>query len=178
MANLGLVVSRILSEGEGDLAGFLQSRKEGAEKLRAAAEEAGGPAQLTAQHFAAKDQPYKEAIDAATTGDLKACLAKALVLTKALVNIETMSQTQFQTLTGQLEAHGEAYIVARDLAKGLHLPGSTPRVPEDFDADSLQAGINVEMEHTDDKAIAKNIAMDHLAEDPEYYTKLRKMEQS
>jgi hypothetical protein len=176
MANTRSAVSRILCEETGDLAGFLQSRKEGAEKLRASAEEAGGPAQLTAQHFAAKDKPYKEAIDLVSSGSLSSCLNRALVLAKALANIETMSQTQFQALTGQLEAYGEAYIVARDLDKGLHLPGSTPRVPEDFDSDSLEDGIAVEMEHTDDPAIAKNIAMDHLAEDPDYYKKLRKME--
>lgn len=176
MSNLRSTISRILSEEKGDLTGFLQSRREGAEKLRASAEEAGGPAQLTAQHFAAKDKPYEEAIDLAHDGNLSACLSKMLVLAKALANIETMSQTQFQVLTGQLEAYGEAYIVARDLDKGLHLPGSTPRVPEDFDASAVEDGIEVEMEHTDDPAIAKNIAMDHLAEDPDYYVKLRKME--
>lgn len=40
----------------------------------------------------------------------------------------------------------------------------------------LNKGIKVEMEHTDDKKIAKKIAMDHLYEDPKYYTKLKKME--
>ena len=28
------------------------------------------------------------------------------------------------------------------------------------------------MEHTDDKTMAEEIAMDHLTEDPKYYTKL------
>jgi hypothetical protein len=28
------------------------------------------------------------------------------------------------------------------------------------------------MEHTDDEEIAREIAMDHLTEDPKYYTKL------
>jgi|688.fasta_scaffold235529_2 hypothetical protein len=37
-------------------------------------------------------------------------------------------------------------------------------------------GIPVEMEHTDDKDKAKEIVMDHLWEDPTYYTKLKKME--
>lgn len=40
----------------------------------------------------------------------------------------------------------------------------------------LNMGIKVEMEHTDDKSLAKKIAMDHLYEDPKYYTKLKKIE--
>lgn len=38
----------------------------------------------------------------------------------------------------------------------------------------LEMGINVEMEHTKSKKKAKKIALDHLAEDPAYYTKLKK----
>jgi hypothetical protein len=44
---------------------------------------------------------------------------------------------------------------------------------EDFEKE-LEAGIAVEMEHTDDPKVAKRIALDHLAEDPEYYEKLAK----
>lgn len=40
----------------------------------------------------------------------------------------------------------------------------------------LNKGIKVEMEHTDDKGKAKEIAMDHLFEDPKYYDKLEKIE--
>ncbi len=40
----------------------------------------------------------------------------------------------------------------------------------------LNKGIKVEMEHTDNKQKAKEIAMDHLYEDPNYYTKLKKIE--
>lgn len=40
----------------------------------------------------------------------------------------------------------------------------------------LKFGIDIEMEHTDNKKIAKRIALDHLAEFPDYYTRLRKME--
>ena len=39
----------------------------------------------------------------------------------------------------------------------------------------LNKGIKVEMEHTEDKEIAKEIAMDHLYEDPNYYNKLSKI---
>ena len=40
----------------------------------------------------------------------------------------------------------------------------------------LSAGIRVEMEHTLDVKIAKEIALDHLSEDPNYYTHLKAME--
>jgi len=48
--------------------------------------------------------------------------------------------------------------------------------PEGVDAEQLTMGIKVEMEHTDKPEEAKKIALDHLAEDPQYYTKLKKME--
>ena len=49
--------------------------------------------------------------------------------------------------------------------------------PSDFDAKELAMGVKIEKEHTDDPALAKEIAMDHLAEFPDYYTRLKKMEQ-
>jgi len=48
--------------------------------------------------------------------------------------------------------------------------------PEDFDQEQLEMGIKIEMEHTDDPEKAKEIAMDHLKETPDYYTRLAKME--
>jgi GNAT superfamily N-acetyltransferase len=58
---------------------------------------------------------------------------------------------------------------------GDHLPGGKADGldPEDFDPKQLQAGIEVELEHTDDSDIAQEIAMDHLTEDPDYYLKLK-----
>ena len=46
----------------------------------------------------------------------------------------------------------------------------------DFNRDQILMGIGVEMEHTSDPRIALEIAMDHLMEDPEYYSKLKAME--
>jgi hypothetical protein len=45
---------------------------------------------------------------------------------------------------------------------------------EEVDAEQLNIGIEVEKEHTDDEELAEEIARDHLAEDPHYYTKLKK----
>ena len=41
-----------------------------------------------------------------------------------------------------------------------------------YDKKELRKGIEVEKEHTDDPKIALKIALDHLDEDPQYYTKL------
>ena len=50
------------------------------------------------------------------------------------------------------------------------------RPDSDFDEKDLQDGIKVEMEHTKDRQVAKEIAKDHLSEDPNYYKKLKKIE--
>lgn len=47
--------------------------------------------------------------------------------------------------------------------------------PRDFDQRELRMGIAVEMEHTKSRRLAREIAMDHLSEDPRYYTKLKKV---
>jgi hypothetical protein len=47
---------------------------------------------------------------------------------------------------------------------------------EDIDA-QVAKGIKVEMEHTSDEAIAHEIAMEHVYEDPKYYDKLSKIDE-
>jgi len=51
----------------------------------------------------------------------------------------------------------------------------TPAKEEDVNPKELKIGIEVEMEHTDSQAKAKVIALQHLAEDPKYYTKLKSL---
>jgi len=53
---------------------------------------------------------------------------------------------------------------------------SKGKTPEDLDYDELAMGIKVEVEHVKDKDIARKIALDHLTEIPDYYTRLAKME--
>jgi hypothetical protein len=56
--------------------------------------------------------------------------------------------------------------IAGGLASGKSAAGVDPA--------ELAAGIEVEMEHTGDRAVAREIALDHLVgEDPRYYTKLK-----
>lgn len=47
---------------------------------------------------------------------------------------------------------------------------------KDANPNELKMGIKIEHEHTKNKTIAKRIALDHLAELPDYYTRLKKME--
>lgn len=44
--------------------------------------------------------------------------------------------------------------------------------PKDYSENQLRIGIDVEHEHTGNNALAMKIAMDHLEEDPQYYTRL------
>jgi hypothetical protein len=61
----------------------------------------------------------------------------------------------------------------KDLLKG----GKSDKIPPDaFPKDKVRQGAKVESEHTTNKTLAKEIARDHLTEDIEYYTKLKKME--
>jgi hypothetical protein len=58
------------------------------------------------------------------------------------------------------------------------LPGghSSGRAPIWVDAEEVQRGILVELEHTPDPRVAYEIAVDHLFERPDYYTRLRQIE--
>lgn len=57
-----------------------------------------------------------------------------------------------------------------------HLPGGKGEKlnPADVDPKELEMGMKHELEHTSDPDIAKEIALDHLAEDPHYYSRLKK----
>jgi len=56
----------------------------------------------------------------------------------------------------------------------IKLPGGVgDRAPSDqMDPIQLSTGIQIEMEHTNDPEIAKEISLDHLTVDPKYYSKL------
>jgi serine/threonine protein kinase len=74
-------------------------------------------------------------------------------------------------------------VARKKTARHFHtdrLPGglADQRLPEEFDPAALHQGIHVEREHTRDDRVALEIAMDHLTEDPDYYSKLAKMENS
>jgi hypothetical protein len=87
---------------------FFTKRKVGAEKIAAEARNKGGPAMLTAWHFAAKKRPYEEVIDA-----IKANKPKSYYDSKCRAGLHKimcgrMGQKQFQEAMGIAEVYGEA----------------------------------------------------------------------
>ncbi len=52
-----------------------------------------------------------------------------------------------------------------------HLMGgrANGKTPSDFDPKAVEVGKKIEMEHTNDPDIAKEIAIDHLKEHKDYY---------
>jgi hypothetical protein len=60
------------------------------------------------------------------------------------------------------------------------LPGGKGdnKKPSDFDKKELAEGQSHEREHTTDKSLSKEIAMDHLTEDPKYYSRLKNFEKA
>ena len=65
------------------------------------------------------------------------------------------------------------------LAKGMTLNDIAEKhgVSVDVLVAEFKKGIQTEMEHTTDREMAKEITMDHLFEDPQYYTKLATVEE-
>jgi hypothetical protein len=65
------------------------------------------------------------------------------------------------------------------LAKGMTLNDIAEKhgVSVDILVAEFKKGIQTEMEHTTDREMAKEITMDHLFEDPQYYTKLATVEE-
>lgn len=78
---------------------------------------------------------------------------------------------------------GVLYFVAKGASPVLANPGLPDGVAKrkgftarDADPMELARGTKHEMEHTRSKRIARQIALDHLAEDAHYYRKLERME--
>ena len=88
----------------------------------------------------------------------------------------------FNTFAGKVWSHKEdAMTLSRapllaENRKDL-LPGglADKSDPSEFDPKQLALGIKTELEHTKSRRLAQEIAMDHLKEDPRYYTKLKKI---
>lgn len=79
---------------------------------------------------------------------------------------------------GHLHTHGKSNQLGKLRMGGKYnlLAGgrAAGKKPSDFDPAQLRLGTRHEMEHTDDPALAREIAMDHLAEDSQYYSPRRR----
>ena len=97
---------------------FLTKRKAGAAKIAKSAKEKGGYSKLTAIHFAAKAKPYAQCESIEKRNEKDHTKANALYKEKAkevyskLKNLDSLSQSEFQKLMGELEVWGEVYIRA------------------------------------------------------------------
>ena len=182
---------------------FADGRGEGAEKISNTAKEKGGDSLLTHHHFNVKLPYYEKAANG--NFDLESA-KKEFEETHSKINFN-MNDIEFQEEMGRLEVLGELIIKHGSLSeyvmfksniqsppdrKGLRddkIPGGLAggmgltdiakhhNVSVDVLVDEFKKGISVEMEHTSDREIAKEIALDHLFEDPNYYTKLASVEE-
>ena len=75
-----------------------------------------------------------------------------------------------------IDEHKFEEIIYKLFSKYVSIGKNRNKKDSEFDSKELKLGIKVEMEHIDDKSIAKEIAKDHLVELPDYYTRLIKME--
>jgi SWI/SNF-related matrix-associated actin-dependent regulator 1 of chromatin subfamily A len=75
--------------------------------------------------------------------------------------------------TNEFKKAVEMFFIKSDKIRGGK---ADDKKPSDFDKKKLAEGMKVEREHTSDKKIAQEIAMDHLTEDPNYYVKLKEVE--
>ena len=88
--------------------------------------------------------------------------------------------TEIKSGKPQKQAVAIAYSKAGKTLKKDEVKGglADDKTEKDFNKKSLKQGAKVEREHTTNKKIAKEIAMDHLSEDKNYYKKLKQMEKS
>ncbi len=96
-----------------------------------------------------------------------------------IVTNKTPSDAQVHAMASQLGMEPDdleevIYSIIGSFSAGKSV-GSGLRT-ENVDPEELRMGVEVEAEHSDLPFIAERIAMDHLAEIPDYYSRLKKME--
>lgn len=97
---------------------------------------------------------------------------------KKSFDIESFYDSIRYSLTDEQREAAQS-LISKAMAKEDIMPGglADKKKPSDFNAKQLEKGIKVELEHTNNREIAKEIAMDHLAEIPDYYDRLENMEE-
>lgn len=102
-------------------------------------------------------------------------------ITKRRVSVPSNMVDKYPAADGWIKFKATRYI--RDVQEGLEVPTMEPHKLAELHGVSMDAiitqltkGIKVEMEHTTDKDTAREIALDHIKEDPKYYDKLEKAE--
>lgn len=109
------------------------------------------------------------------------------IITKSLSDIALLQLNANTILIQKLDSINknleDAKTMKLDSIKSLDKPTMTPdKIAKKHNVSlqdinsQLEIGIKVEMEHTSDKDVAREIALDHLMELPDYYSKLKKVE--
>lgn len=93
---------------------FAQKRYDGAKKIAQQAKQKGGTSMLSYQHFAAKLPKYRKAITDLNNKHDPKWLKTEFNRLKSQLNIDKLTQKQFQELTGKLETVGELYIKIKE----------------------------------------------------------------
>ena len=106
-------------------------------------------------------------------GNTRLCTAAAMGVTLNVFIGDITNLVDPNKLSGGNADHSSLVKIAKkhDAKSYYHIEDMVKYIKKE-----LQKGIKIEMEHTNDKEMAKEIAMDHLWEDPNYYIKLDKME--
>jgi hypothetical protein len=107
---------------------------------------------------------------------LKEMYSKIQDLNKKLTDLESMTDGNGEKEIAIDDLIDEATSLARAMFKKQGK--SQEESDSKFNPEQLRAGQNVEMEHTGDPVIAKEIAKDHLSEHENYYDALRLMERA
>lgn len=111
----------------------------------------------------------------------------AATIKQWLIDTDNPTDEDFHALAESLGlnihlAEGVAYDLVHELSKQASkdmIPGGKADKKtdsKDFPKKQMELGGEVEMEHVDDKKKAKEISRDHLTEFPDYYSRLKKME--
>jgi len=136
-----------------------------------------GTAQGKREARAKYDKPRKEYVRSANPGGLETpklsdkpktkWTGKRLVKKGSAMTKEAMSAMRREFIEIDLLKHADS------------IPGgkADKKTDKDFDKKQMAMGEKVELEHTDDKKKAREISRDHLEEIPDYYTRLKKMEE-
>lgn len=90
---------------------FLVKRAAGAKKIEKSTKAKGGYSILTAYHYAGKSKPYADSKKWESKEEKdKHYKQKAMEALDKLKNLDSLSQKEFQTLSGEFEVYGEVYI--------------------------------------------------------------------
>ena len=112
----------------------------------------------------------------------------AAILTLAFVSILAVKMNDMsaehqrgQKVEGKFELYRQAIkdafrIDIQDFKDSLRGGMADGKAITAYDLEELLTGIKFEMEHTSDKFIALEIAMDHLERIPDYYSRLHRLE--